>query len=309
MVTVKVGPKPVVDASIIAITATTTYTDLLNITISGQSSEERARLAALPVTVSTFTGPQHLSSQRAGAQLSALVSASIALGYRHVLFAYAPPSQQPAPRPSASAFEHMMGLGLPDRETGADEDELSFDKALYNWLVDSCEADRLGVRRDEKEDCAKLLKAVRDSLQTIDGRESSFQYARVPQSFKSYKTGVGAVKRTKKPAKKELASGLIRGYADRLRGAIDRNAFTHSPLWAGFVADCDELYNVLMLKYHKMRGDAEAEAERRANPTVCIRPPPARLSPAHLCCPQLTFVSRRSPRPSPHPPSPSWKGA
>ena len=73
----------------------------------------------------------------------ARVASSVALGYRHVVFSYTPPSQQPAPRPSASAFEHLMGTGLPDRETGADEAELSFDKALYNWLIDMCEAEKL----------------------------------------------------------------------------------------------------------------------------------------------------------------------
>ena len=103
--------------------------------------------------------------------LSALVSESLALGYRHVLFSYAPAAQQPPARSSASAFEHLMGTGLPDRETCADEVELSFDKALYNWLVDMCEAEKLGVRRDEKEECAKFLKAVRDALQVIDGRD------------------------------------------------------------------------------------------------------------------------------------------
>ena len=90
-----------------------------------------------------------------------------------------------------------MGLGLPDRETCAEEAELSFDKALYNWLVDLCEQDGLGVRRDERESCAKLLRAVRDALQAIDGREGSFQYSRVPEGFKSYKVGSHPIKRAK----------------------------------------------------------------------------------------------------------------
>jgi hypothetical protein len=196
---VKLGPKPIVESVITAVTATTTYAELLNITIAEQSSAQRAKLASLPVKVAAYTGPQHLSTQKAEAQLSATVASSVALGYRHVVFSYTPPSQQPAPRPSASAFEHLMGTGLPDRETGADEAELSFDKALYNWLIDMCEVEKLGVRRDETQECAKFLKAVRDALQVIDGREGSFQYSRVPESFKAYKVGERAVKRAKKP--------------------------------------------------------------------------------------------------------------
>ena len=177
VVTVKLGPAPVVSASIAAVTAATTYAELLNTALAEQPAEQRAKLAALPVKAAVYTGSQHLSSQRAEVQLSASVSASVALGYRHAVFSYAPPAQQPPSRPSASAFERMMGLGLPDRETCAEEAELSFDKALYNWLVDLCEQDGLGVRRDERESCAKLLRAVRDALQAIDGREGSFQYS------------------------------------------------------------------------------------------------------------------------------------
>ena len=125
--------------------------------------EQRAKLAATPIKVAAYTGPQHLSTQKADVpQLSALVSASLSLGYRHIVFSYAVPAKQPTARPSASAFEHLMGTGLPDRETIAEEAELSFDKALYNWLVDMCAAEGLGVRRDEKEECAKLLKDRRD---------------------------------------------------------------------------------------------------------------------------------------------------
>jgi hypothetical protein len=135
VVTVNLGPTTLVSASITAATTTTTFTELLNISISGLSEEQRTRLATRPIKVAAYTGLQHLSTQRADVLLSALVSESIALGYRHVLFSYAPAAQQPPARSSASAFEHLMGTGLPDRETCADEVELSFDKALYNWLV------------------------------------------------------------------------------------------------------------------------------------------------------------------------------
>ena len=57
-----------------------------------------------------------------------------------------------------------MGTGLPDRETGADEAELSFDKALYNWLIDMCEAEKLGVRRDETQECAKFHTRCKSSM-------------------------------------------------------------------------------------------------------------------------------------------------
>ena len=164
--TVRIGLKPpIVSASIFAVTTTTTYAQLLNIAISEQSSADRAQLAALPVTVAAYTGQQHLSNQKADAQLSAAVSASLALGYRHVVFSYASPAKQPAANPSANAFDRMKGVELPDRETVAEGAELSFDKALYNWLVDMCDADRLGVHHDEKAECTKLLKTVRDSLQ------------------------------------------------------------------------------------------------------------------------------------------------
>jgi hypothetical protein len=164
----------------------------------------------------------------------------------------------------------MMGLGLPDRETAADEAELSFDQRLYNWLIDMCEEQGLGVRGDEKKECEYLLKATRDALQAIDGREGSFQYSRVPEAFKTYKVGARPVKRAKAPNKLKLASGDIQTKADKLRSAIDRHAFTRSPLWASFVGNCNELHDVLTSKFDKMRGDAQANAERRAVPTVLM---------------------------------------
>lgn len=142
------------------------------------------------------------------------------------------------------------------------------ERKLYNWLVDMCEEQGLDVRGDEKKECEYLLKATRDALQAIDGREGSFQYSLVPEAFKTYKVGAHPVKRSKAPSKLRLESGEIQRKADKLRGAIDRHAFTRSPLWASFVGDCNELYNVLTSKFDKMRGAARDEAERNAVPTV-----------------------------------------
>ena len=174
--TVKIGPQTYIGAHQFTVTVTTSFAELLRLAISGKSEVDRAKLEGLPVKVETFTGPQHLSTHKADASLSALVTDSISLGYRHIVFTHALPAQKPAARPSNSAFERMMGLGLPDRETAADEAELSFDQRLYNWLVDMCEEQGLGVRGDEKKECEYLLKATRDALQAIDGREGSFQY-------------------------------------------------------------------------------------------------------------------------------------
>jgi hypothetical protein len=90
VVTVNLGPTTLVSASITAATTTTTFTELLNISISGLSEEQRTRLATRPIKVAAYTGLQHLSTQRADVLLSALVSESLALGYRHILFSYAP---------------------------------------------------------------------------------------------------------------------------------------------------------------------------------------------------------------------------
>lgn len=269
VVTVKVGPKALITARIITVSATTSFAELRNLAVAEESAAEREQIAALPVKVATYTGPQQLSTQKAEAQLSELVAATISLGYRHVVFCHTAPAQQPAARPSANAFQRMTGASeLPDLETCDDGAELSFDKALFNWLVNMCKADGLGVRGDDKKSCAKLLTAVRNALQAIDGREGNFQYSRVPERFKEYKSGDGAIKRAKKPAKSSLDSKVIRGYADTLRGAIDTHAFTRSPLWKAFVGDCDELYAVLALKYNKMREASKAQAERQADPTV-----------------------------------------
>ena len=268
--TVKIGPQTYIGARQFTVTVATSFAELMRLAISGQSEVDRAKLEGLPVKVETFTGPQHLSTHKADASLSALVTDSISLGYRHIVFTHALPAQKPAARPSNSAFERMMGLGLPDRETAADEAELSFDQRLYNWLIDMCEEQGLGVRGDEKKECEYLLKATRDALQAIDGREGSFQYSRVPEAFKTYKVGARPVKRAKAPNKLKLASGDIQTKADKLRSAIDRHAFTRSPLWASFVGNCNELHDVLTSKFDKMRGDAQANAERRAVPTVLM---------------------------------------
>ena len=52
------------------------------------------------------------------------------------------------------------------------------ERKLYNWIVDMCEEQGLGVRGDEKKECEYLLKATRDALQAIDGREGRHRRAR-----------------------------------------------------------------------------------------------------------------------------------
>ena len=271
-VTVVGQAAPPVRSRIIAVAATTSFAELHNLAVADLSASERETLATLPVKVATYTGP-HPTAPKADATLTSLVTASTLLGYKHVVFAHAAPAQRPAPRPSENVFERMKsGAELPDRHSG---DELSFEKALFNWLRDQCQADGLGVRRDELEECGKLLANVRDALQAIDGREGQYRYSRVPEGFKAYKSAKPPIKRAKKPANKSLDAKVVRGYADKLRGAIDRNAFTRSDLWKPFVGDCEELYAVLMLKYDDMRGHSAAQAERRADPTVCSAPPPS----------------------------------
>jgi hypothetical protein len=261
--TVKVGTRTLASTRLIQVTATTTFAELLGLAVAGESESERATLATLPVTVAAYTSSLHLSNQGASAALSDCVAGAVALGYCHILFSHTPPAQQPR---SASAFERMGGaFTLPDRETCSEDSKLSFDKALFNWLIDCCEADKLGVRTDEKKSCTLLLKAVRDALQAMDGREGSFRYSRVPESFKAYKE---TIRRAKKPATASLQATVVRGYADSLRGALDRHAFTRSQLWADFVGDCNELHAVLMIKYDQMRGHATSEAQRNADPTV-----------------------------------------
>ena len=125
-------------------------------------------------------------------------------GTSALLFSYAPPAERPAAQPSASFFDRMQGADhLPDRETHDVGCTLTFDKALYNWIIELCRADSLGVRSDEVASCSRLLKAVRDALQAIDGREGAFRYARVPARWKEYTklTGDQAIKRAKRPAK------------------------------------------------------------------------------------------------------------
>ena len=181
VVTVMVGTKTLVSTRLIAVSATTTFSELLGLAIAGESESERATLATLPVTVAAYTSSLHLSNQRAGAALSDCVSGATALRYRHILFSHTPPAQQPGSRPSASAFERMGGaFTLPDRETCSEDSNLSFDKALFYWLIDWCEADKLGVRTDEKKSCLLLLKAVRDALQAMDGHEGSFRSYSTP---------------------------------------------------------------------------------------------------------------------------------
>ena len=60
-----------------------------------------------------------------------------------------------------------------------------------------------------------------------------------------------------KKAKEALASGTLRGHADRLRSAIDRAAFTKSALWRDFVADANELHAVVLRKVQSMQVAAE----------------------------------------------------
>ena len=106
----------------------------------------------------------------------------------------------------------------------------------------------------------------------------------MPERFKAYKA---LIKRAKKPAKAALKSVVIRGYADRLRGAIDCHAFTRSMLWADFVGDCVELHAVLAIKYDQMTGQATAHAQQRADPTVLGRSP----CPVWYPSPQVTLLA------------------
>ena len=109
VVTVKVGATPPVAANIIPVTPMMLFAALRTLALADRSSTELSRLKALPVKVLTYSGPQHLSTQLATASLSAIVTQSIALGYRHVVFEIAAPAEQPAARPTANAFERVAG--------------------------------------------------------------------------------------------------------------------------------------------------------------------------------------------------------
>ena len=109
--TVKVGAKELVTARMITALSTMTFTELLALAIADQNETERTKLAALPIKVAVYTSKQHLSTQKADVQLSGHVSASILLGYSHVVFCLSTPEQQPTARPSANVFEGMMGPG------------------------------------------------------------------------------------------------------------------------------------------------------------------------------------------------------
>ena len=97
--TVKIGPQTYIGAHQFTVTVTTSFAELLRLAISGKSEVDRAKLEGLPVKVETFTGPQHLSTHKADASLSALVTDSISLGYRHIVFTHALPAQKPASSP------------------------------------------------------------------------------------------------------------------------------------------------------------------------------------------------------------------
>ena len=270
-VTVKLGSKTLVSARMISVAdETTNLAALLQLALDGVDEAERTMLSSLPVKVAAFRGAQLLPNQKVDVELSSPASQPASLGYHYILFSYAPPAERPAAQPSASFFDRMQGADhLPDRETHDVGCTLTFDKALYNWIIELCRADSLGVRSDEVASCSRLLKAVRDALQAIDGREGAFRYARVPARWKEYTklTGDQAIKRAKRPAK-SLQWTRVQQLADAIRAAIDRPAFTRQQLWSDFVGDCEELYEVLRQKVEDMRGHATAQAERQARPTV-----------------------------------------
>ena len=284
---VKLGRETVVKTHSFTATASDTFESISATAVDKYAAHRAEELAKLPASVRTYNTPLLLSNASSIAEMGDAIGAAISLGYRFIVVVHEP-STAPAPPSSTCAFQRMMSsnLVLPDLYTAGEGQQLTYERSLYNMIVEHCQSEQLGVAATDKESCRKLILAVRDGVQIMAGRTGQFEYGSVPERFKSY--GLNKAKK----ATVQLKSGTVQGYCDRLRGAIDRYMFTKSPMWSGFVSDANELHGVLLTKVGAMQGAAASQAERQERP--CVRtaelgaqvhaaasPPPPALSHAH----------------------------
>ena len=148
-----------------------------------------------------------------------------------------------------NGFELIMGARsrrvLPSQHACTAVGQLSFGKATFNLLVTHCQQEGLGVLPNELPACTRLLMAVCDVLQAMNGR-NQFQLVRIPQRFQECMST--SEHRNKHQARNKLSGDAIGPFASALQCAVDTAAFAQStPQWAGFIQDVNELRAVLLL--------------------------------------------------------------
>ena len=150
MVTVKKGAAVVASARPIEVAPTEPFAILRSKALESLEPSLTEGICDLPATVALYRTPQHLSNTRASAELSDTVGASAALGYGHVVVAHTAPVAEPRAA-QGNAFDTLMGnmrvpSELPDRYTCVEGQELDFELALFNALVDQAEAEAAQAR-------------------------------------------------------------------------------------------------------------------------------------------------------------------
>ena len=161
-------------------------------------------------------------------------------------------------------------LLLPEKYSAtANEPQLTFERLLFNHVVEHCESVGLGVKAGNVEACSNLILALRDALQLMVGRENDFKWCSVPTDFKF---GLTRKKKRKLP---RLKQDQLHEVISRLRAAVDGNSFTRTNLWEGFVEAVESVINVLTDKLDSMRQQTSQARDRQGarepmSPTMAV---------------------------------------
>lgn len=161
-------------------------------------------------------------------------------------------------------------LHLPEKYSAtANEQQLTFERLLFNQVIEHCESVGLGVKAGNVGACNNLILALRDALQLMVGRETDFKWRQVPTDFKFDLT------RKKKRKPPMLKQDQLQEVISRLQGAVDGNSFTRTNLWEEYVEAVKSVINVLTDKLDSMRQHASQERDRRGarepmSPTMAV---------------------------------------
>ena len=266
-VTVKVGNKIVVPQAGLSVARGTTYAQLCTERLDTlQNTAERERFGGLPLTVACFPNHNHMHAHMSTAEVSDIVDTQADLKCNHIVLLLTPPppsTTSARSAPKVDAIQLVLNARnngvLPNKYTASPPNVLTFERILYNAIIDKCASDELSVPPEEKSTCNTLILALRDAVQMMEGRTETFNYARVPERFKNFGT-----KRKKSPAVKICTTHVVEVCVSKLEGALGCFSFMHSHMWEKFRADVRILLDVLKKRLEDMKQRAARMSTSRA---------------------------------------------
>ena len=213
VITIKTLGTTVLPAAAVDVPSGTTFAELAEMRLQELPECKRNKLVDQTFTSAGYQSARHLD--KVSCEVHQPIDGLVELGYRDIVLHYVPPPPPDVATPTRVAPVLGGQHVLPDKYPNINAPGLTFELELFNSILDHCEAAGLSVLAADKESCAKLLRAVRNGLQTIAGRQHLF--SPLPGRFQLLLEPL----KKKKQASTKLKHALVDRYQSALRACLE----------------------------------------------------------------------------------------